>query len=100
MATPLKKLSPTDVIKRLGKFPEWTVNAKRTEIAKTIPTPSFLSGLSLAARIAVHAEIMGHHPTLEIAYSSVKVKLSTHDAKGLTKLDFDLAKRIDALNSK
>lgn len=97
MATLPKKLSPQEVIKRLDKFPEWTTNAKRTEITKNIATSSFLIGLGLTAKIAVHAEIMNHHPLIELTYGGVKIRLSTHDVKGLTKLDFDLAKRIDNL---
>jgi len=97
MAVSAKKLSEQDVLKRLSKFPEWSTNAKRTEITKSIATPSFLVALGLTAKIAVHSEIMNHHPLIELSYSSVKIRLSTHDVKGLTKLDFDLAKRIDNL---
>ncbi|MCR4285638.1 MAG: 4a-hydroxytetrahydrobiopterin dehydratase [Candidatus Kaiserbacteria bacterium] len=97
MAVPVKKLSEQDVLKRLSKFPEWSTNAKRTEITKSIATPSFLVGLGLTAKIAVHAEIMNHHPLIELTYGGVKIRLSTHDVKGLTKLDFDLARRIDNL---
>lgn len=100
MAFSMKKLSEQDVLKRLSKFPEWTANAKRTEITKSIATTSFLAGLALTAKIAVHAEIMNHHPLIELTYSGVKIRLSTHDVKGLTKLDFDLAKRIDNLRIK
>ena len=95
MAVSNKKLSEGDVLKRLSKFPEWTANAKRTEISKSISMPSFIAGLGLTAKISVHAEILNHHPLIELSYGGVKVRLSTHDVKGLTKLDFDLAKRID-----
>lgn len=100
MATAIKKLTATEIAKHLKKLPDWVSNAKKTEISKTIPTHSFLSGLSTIARIAVHAEILGHHPDIELSYTSVKIRISTHDVKGLTKLDFDLAKRIDLLQAK
>ena len=54
-------------------------------------------GLAFVAKVAVHAEVMNHHPDIELSYGKVKVKLSTHDAKGLTTLDFELAKRIDGI---
>ncbi|QQR65235.1 4a-hydroxytetrahydrobiopterin dehydratase [Candidatus Kaiserbacteria bacterium] len=96
MATKPKKLSSTDVVKKLSQISEWTVNAKSTELSKSFESASFVAGLSLIARIAVHAEVMGHHPTIELSYHKIKVKLTTHDVKGLTRADFELAKKIDS----
>lgn len=75
----------------------WDINAKCSEITRTFKTTSFVTGLSLVARIAVYAEIINHHPIIELHADKVKVRLSTNSAKGLTKLDFELAKRIDTL---
>jgi 4a-hydroxytetrahydrobiopterin dehydratase len=36
-----------------------------------------------------------HHPDWSNVYNSVRINLNTHDAKGITKLDFDLADVID-----
>lgn len=98
MALHTKKLSTADVTKNLLKISEWTVNAKNTELSKVFEVQSFVTGLAFIAKIAVHAEVMGHHPVVELSQDKVKVKLSTHDVKGLTRLDFELAKRIDAFN--
>ena len=95
-----KKLSENDVTKNLLKISEWTVNAKSTELSKVFEVASFVSGLALIAKIAVHAEVMGHHPVVELSSTKVKVRLSTQDVKGLTRLDFELAKRIDAFGQK
>lgn len=92
-----KKLTKTEVSKKLKTVPLWVVNAKETEISRKFETYNFLAGLSIVAKIAVHAEIIGHHPSMELSYDSVKVRLSTHDVKGLSRLDFELAKRIDNL---
>ncbi len=97
MAT-IKKLTNTDVTKQLLKISGWNVNTKMTELSKTFLVPTFVSGLALAAKIAVHAEVMGHHPVVELSTEKVKVKLTTHDVQGLSKLDFELAKRIDGFN--
>ena len=37
-----------------------------------------------------------HHPEWTNVYNRVDVALTTHDAKGLTQRDFDLARQIDA----
>ena len=41
------------------------------------------------------SEIAWHHPDLVVSYAFVEVKLMNHAKKGITQLDFDLAKKID-----
>jgi 4a-hydroxytetrahydrobiopterin dehydratase len=95
-----KLLTQKQIEKNLTDLSPWVLNKKGTEIKKTFKTKSFIGGLSFIAKVAVHAELLDHHPSIELEYQTVTVKLSTHDAGGLTKLDFDLAKRIDALSVK
>jgi 4a-hydroxytetrahydrobiopterin dehydratase len=40
---------------------------------------------------------MDHHPEWSNVYRNVDVVLSTHDAKGLTALDVELAKAMDSI---
>jgi 4a-hydroxytetrahydrobiopterin dehydratase len=40
---------------------------------------------------------MDHHPEWFNVYKKVRVDLSTHDAGGITELDFALARRMEAL---
>ena len=40
------------------------------------------------------AEKLDHHPEWSNVYKTVEVKLNTHDAGGLTELDFELARRM------
>ncbi len=97
MAVLRKKLNTKDIGKKLKKISEWVLNAKQTELSKTFSFSNFVNGLAFVAKVTVHAEVMGHHPDIELSYGKVKVKLTTHDAKGLTNSDFDLAKKIDGL---
>lgn len=46
--------------------------------------------------VALSAESMNHHPNWENVYNRVDIRLSTHDANGLTQLDLDLALQIEA----
>jgi 4a-hydroxytetrahydrobiopterin dehydratase len=41
------------------------------------------------------AEAAWHHPDLSVSYAWFEVKLTTHDAKGITDKDFELAKKIE-----
>ncbi len=97
MAKKHKKLKSAQVEKHFRNISEWKMSSKKTTLTKKISFPSFVSGLAFAAKIAVHAEVMGHHPVIELTQSGVKIKLTTDSVKGLTEYDFDLAKRIDNL---
>lgn len=78
-------------------FPEWKLNARETEIQRTYGVEKYIDGLVLIARIVVHAEILNHHPVIEYTYGRVKVRLSTHSMKGITKLDAVLLERIERI---
>jgi 4a-hydroxytetrahydrobiopterin dehydratase len=47
--------------------------------------------------VALVAEKMDHHPDWSNIYNSVTIDLNTHDANGITQMDFDLAQSIDRL---
>ena len=92
-----KAFTKKDVEKHLRALSAWKPNAKHTSISKEFSFASFISALAYVAKISVHAEVLNHHPTIELSYGNVKVTLTTHSAKGLTKSDFELAGRIDGL---
>ena len=52
---------------------------------------NFQQAFDFMSRIAGQAEAMDHHPDWSNVYNRVTVKLITHDAGGLTALDFELA---------
>jgi len=43
------------------------------------------------------AEERQHHPDIDIRYNKVTLRLSSHDAGGVTKRDVELAEAIDHL---
>ncbi len=57
-------------------------------------TGDFATGLRLVNEIGAAAEEMNHHPDLELRYPTVDVRLTSHDAGGLTQRDVDLARLI------
>ena len=64
-------------------------------IRKTYKTHSWKGTLMLINAIGHLAEVAWHHPDLIASYAFVEVKLMNHAKKGITDLDFDLAKKID-----
>lgn len=57
----------------------------------------FAQAMAFMNAVAEVAERMNHHPEWTNVYNRVDVRLTTHDAGGLTHLDFDLARAMDAL---
>ena len=49
------------------------------------------------SRVALAAEVLGHHPEWSNVWNRVVIELTTHDTGGLSNLDLALARRIDAL---
>lgn len=56
----------------------------------------FRDAVAFVVRLSYAAEAANHHPELRNVYDTVDVRLTTHDAGGLTQLDLDLAAEIDA----
>ncbi len=66
-------------------------------IAKAFDRGDFVGSVGFVDSLVSPAEEMGHHPDLEISWSTVTVTISTHSEGGLTAADFELARKIDAL---
>ena len=58
---------------------------------------NFVQAMVFINAVAEVAERMNHHPEWSNVYNRVSVRLTTHDAGGLTHLDFDLARVMDSL---
>ena len=76
-----------------NQFQNWEYDGKW--IRKTFKTHSWKGTLMAINTIGHLAEAAWHHPDLVASYAFVEVKLMTHDKKGITNLDFELAKKID-----
>ena len=90
------KLSKKQIEVRLTKLAGW--KRKGDAITKEFVLTSFTGAARFITKIAPVANRMDHHPDLELYhYKRVKIMLTTHDAGGLTRKDFVLAAKIDAL---
>ncbi len=67
-------------------------------ITKVYTFADFAAAFAFMTRVAAEAECLGHHPDWRNAWNRVEVSLTTHDAGGLTGLDFRLAAAIEALS--
>ena len=69
------------------------------ELVKTVTKKNFAEAMQFVNAVAEAAEAANHHPDIAISWNKVTLRLSTHDAGGLTQLDLDLAGRIDGLDA-
>lgn len=75
----------------------WSEVSGREAIGKTFTFKDFNEAFGFMARAALIAEKMDHHPEWRNVYKTVEVVLSTHDAGGVTALDIQLAKAMNAV---
>jgi len=61
--------------------------------------PDFKSALAFVNAVGEKAEMLGHHPDIDIRYNRVKLSLTSHDAGGITRRDLILASYIDEIIS-
>ena len=83
----------TQVAERLRDLPGWYV--EDGAIRRKYKTDGWPTTLMPVNAIGFVAEAADHHPDLEVGYSRLLVKLSTHSAGGITEKDFALARRIE-----
>ncbi|WP_255149081.1 4a-hydroxytetrahydrobiopterin dehydratase [Halorarius halobius] len=67
------------------------------EIVRTFEFDSYLEGVGFAAGAGGLAEEAFHHPTMTVEWREVEVRLTTHDAGGITGKDISLAGRLNEL---
>ena len=91
----MKLLTNLEIEKRLIDFPDWDHhdNALTTEFE----FDNFKNCMSAIFRIAFECEKLNHHPDWSNTYNLLKINLYTHDAGGVTDLDFKLAKSIEEI---
>jgi 4a-hydroxytetrahydrobiopterin dehydratase len=88
------KLNDEEIGTRLRNINGWTVTGR--SLHKEFTFSTFVDAFSFMTKGALAAEAMNHHPDWSNVYNRVTVNLSTHDAGGISDLDFTLAAKLDA----
>ena len=87
------KLNDEEIEAALSRRDGWTrVDGK---LFREFIFEDFNEAFGFMTRCALIAESLEHHPEWFNVYNRVEVKLTTHDAGGLTTLDFTLAEAMD-----
>ena len=88
-------LEADDLTAALKKCPEWEY--EKNCLIRSIEFEEFMDAIDFVNDLAEIAEEAQHHPTISIRHTKVTLKLTTHDAGGVTELDVELAQRVDNL---
>jgi 4a-hydroxytetrahydrobiopterin dehydratase len=91
----MKRLTDNEIDYNLTTLEGWSLDDKR--IVKNIIFKDFKATIVAMVKIGEVAEELGHHPDWYNSYNKLNIKLSTHDAGGLTMKDFELAQRIEEI---
>lgn len=88
-------IDPTTLRARMGSLPDWTLDDGQRAISRSFRFQDFAQAFGFMSQMAIVSEKMDHHPEWFNVYNRVEVRLTTHDADGLTTRDLDWATRAD-----
>lgn len=93
----MKKYDIEDINKNLENLNGWTYSNNSLE--KNFTFKDFNEAFGFMSRVALVAETLNHHPDWSNVYNKVRIRLSTHDANGITDKDFAFAEKVENLFS-
>lgn len=92
----MERLTKEEIDQALANNENWKLTDEKW-IIRRYRFRDYLDGIRFVNEIAEASEKANHHPFISIEYKLVTVKLSSWNARGLTALDFTLAKTYDDL---
>jgi 4a-hydroxytetrahydrobiopterin dehydratase len=89
-----QKLDDATITARLATLPAWSL--REGKLRREYRFADFNAAFAFMARSALRAEQLDHHPEWFNVYNRVEVALTTHDADGISALDFTLAESMES----
>lgn len=90
----ISKLTEQELQLLLADGLEWQLSADDKAVETLFVFSDFAHAFGFMSEIAIAADKLDHHPEWSNVYNRVTVRLTTHDADGLTARDVALAARI------
>ena len=91
----MEKLSEEQIQEKLKSLEGWEYADNGIECS--FEFTNFKEAFSIMTRIAFECEAQNHHPDWSNVYNRLYIRLSTHDASGVTEYDFKLAESIERI---
>jgi 4a-hydroxytetrahydrobiopterin dehydratase len=92
-----EKLGETELQAATKKLGGWTYDGAAGAFTRDFKFRDFSEAFAFMTRVALLAQAANHHPEWSNVYNRVSIRLSTHDAGGVTQKDVALAAAIDRL---
>ena len=92
-----EKLTDEALQSALAGLDRWALDDAGNGIEKMYQFEDFNAAFGFMSRAALKAEQLNHHPEWFNVWNRVEVRLSTHDAGGVTSLDIALAGFMDGI---
>jgi 4a-hydroxytetrahydrobiopterin dehydratase len=86
-----ERLDQAAITEALGALDGWELEGDGIAISKSFKFRTFRAAFGFMTEAALAAEKFNHHPEWFNVYNRVDIRLTNHDAGGLTELDFKLA---------
>lgn len=91
----MKKFTEEEIKSNLQSLSGWAYNNAALE--KTFTFQDFVEAFGFMTKAAFIAEKLNHHPDWSNVYNKVTIRLSTHDAGGITEKDFEFVKKVEEM---
>jgi 4a-hydroxytetrahydrobiopterin dehydratase len=89
------KLDIREAEDMLTDLDNWVIEG--SHLVRRLKFKNFMAALDWVNRAGAIAEEQGHHPDITFGWGYVEIRLTTHDAGGLTRNDFILAAKLDGI---
>ena len=90
-----KKLSAEEIETHLSGLNDWTISSDK--LSKKFDFANFAEALAFVNQVGEIAERLDHHPDILFGWGYAEFFITTHDAGGLTRKDFQLARAINEI---
>lgn len=91
------KLDTHELERARSALPRWQLDATGAVLVREYRFDDFTQAFAFMTTMALWSEAQDHHPEWTNIYNRVRVRLTTHDAGGLTTRDLAWARRADAV---
>jgi 4a-hydroxytetrahydrobiopterin dehydratase len=91
----IEKATEAEILAFIEEMADWTL--ENDKLHREYVFKDFVQAFGFMAQVALVAESADHHPEWFNVYKRVVVDLTTHEADGITRRDFSLAREMEEL---
>lgn len=91
----MKALNLDEINSKLSSLQDW--KHEENYIVRELTFKNFSENFAFMTRVAMLAETLNHHPDWSGGYKNLTIKLSTHDASGVSDKDFEFAGKVEKM---